>query len=102
MELSLDNRQIILDGLKASMRDLEWKIKKINSRTETDYVEYFSSLDETYMKRMTLEELKNDDVLELKERIKDIKTLYNQFNTTQNQILIVPHTIQLHLHAEKR
>lgn len=102
MELSLNNREILLDGLNASMRDLERKIKKINSRTEADYVDDFASMDRNHMKRMTLDELKKDDTLDYEDRIKEIKNLYNQVATTQNQILFVPHTIQLHLHAEKR
>lgn len=99
MQLSNDNRKRLMDGLDRSIRVKRNQIERIKTRTEEDFKMFLSS---PKIYQGTLEDLIREDIMEVEEEINELQQLRESINNLDNQILFVPKTIQLHLHAEEK
>jgi len=96
MQLSSRNRDLLLKGLRLSIRAKEREITKVRQKTEEDYV-ILSKFSTT-----SLEDWIQDDIQSIKKEITELQALYDSINNLRNQILFVPDTIKLHLHSKEK
>lgn len=94
MEFTSEERFAYCKGITTLIRTKENEIKKVQARTDEDYVvekELTTSLGGTY----SLEVCKADDIKEIEKEIDMYRALHEKTSNTNNRLLLVPRDIQL-------
>lgn len=96
MEFTNEERSAYCKGIATLIRMKENEIKKVQRRTDEDYVaekELTTSLGGTY----SLEVCKAEDIKEIEKEILQYRALYEKMSNTNNRLLLLPRDIQLML-----
>lgn len=96
MNLSHEERMILLDGLDLSIEVKEYEIQNIKEKTEDDYKTAFM-LQQFRSVPITLESLKEEEIRKVRGKINKIQKMRDKINSGQNHILIIPKEIKLAL-----
>lgn len=97
MFISDEGKKNIRDGLELIITLKQADILSVKSKTEKDY-ESLKPIHELLHKTpMNWKEKQLDEIYAIKKEIEQIQSLYNQFNQSSNQVLIIPHTARINV-----
>lgn len=102
MELSLEKRLVLCQGLDYCIMVKESEIEEIKARTEADYKTAFNLMKSNIFPTKTLDELIQGDVDRVQNEIQELRKLKHEINSGENTILFVPKSIQVNLNFEQR
>ena len=97
MELTLDERMAVCNGLNRLVEDKESEITSIGKKTPDDYALQKRMSDKFSLVPFNFEVQKERDVQKVIAEIHKLQDLSNKINSGENRILAVPRFIQLNL-----
>lgn len=95
MLLNTENRVLIKHSLELQIHVIENEIENIKQKPETEYVSLIKCIAPFSKNGLTAEKLKESEIKEKLDEIKEIRKLQNMFNDLSNNILVVPKEIKL-------
>lgn len=96
MNLGLDDRMRLIEGLDLSIELKEYEILGIEARTEEDYRAAFR-LEKFFPNGLNVEDLKKRDIVKVEKEINKIRELRELINSGKNHVMLVSKDVKLEM-----